>query len=92
MSRDKHRARVKNSEGGEVPEKYYVVTNNDMVRVRYVLVYAHGRRSAPAGSELLRSARKHKQLLAMVFYVFLLIAIGLYNSKWFQAFCRRMLR
>jgi len=25
--------------GGDVPEKYYVVQNNEMVRVKYVLVY-----------------------------------------------------
>lgn len=34
------RARARNSEGGDVPEKYYVVTNNQVVRVKYVLVYA----------------------------------------------------
>ena len=25
--------------GGDVPEKYYVVQNNDMVRVKYILLY-----------------------------------------------------
>ena len=34
------RARARNSEGGDVPERYYVVTNNQVVRVKYVLVYA----------------------------------------------------
>ena len=34
------RARARNSEGGDVPERYYVVTNNQAVRVKYVLVYA----------------------------------------------------
>jgi len=33
------RARVAGSLGGDVPEKYYVVQNNDMVRVKYILVY-----------------------------------------------------
>ena len=34
------RSRARNSEGGDVPERYYVVTNNQVVRVKYVLVYA----------------------------------------------------
>lgn len=33
------RARVEGSIGGDVPEKYYVVQNNDMVRLKYILVY-----------------------------------------------------
>ena len=34
------RARARNSLGGDVPERYYVVTNNELVRVKYLLVYA----------------------------------------------------
>jgi poly[ADP-ribose] polymerase 16 len=34
------RARARNSEGGDVPERYYVVTNNQLLRVKYLLVYA----------------------------------------------------
>ena len=37
---NRSRARARNSEGGDVPERYYVVTNNQVVRVKYVLVYA----------------------------------------------------
>jgi len=33
------RARARNSEGGDVPERYYVVTNNELLRVKYLLVY-----------------------------------------------------
>lgn len=33
------RARAENSEGGDVPEKYFVVTNNQLIRVKYILVY-----------------------------------------------------
>lgn len=38
-TRPSSRARIAGSEGGDVPEKYYVVQNNDMVRVKYLLVY-----------------------------------------------------
>ena len=34
------RARAENSEGGDVPERYFVVTNNQLIRVKYVMVYA----------------------------------------------------
>jgi len=35
------RARAAGSMGGDVPEKYYIVQNNEMVRVKYVLVYTN---------------------------------------------------
>ena len=34
------RAHAQGSQGGEVPEKYYVVQNNEVLRLKYVLVYA----------------------------------------------------
>lgn len=36
----KSRARVTGSMAGDVPEKYYVVRNNEVMRVRYLVVYA----------------------------------------------------
>jgi len=38
-TRESSRARIAGSMGGDVPEKYYVVQNNEMVRVKYMLVY-----------------------------------------------------
>ncbi|EDO37628.1 predicted protein, partial [Nematostella vectensis] len=37
------RARAKGSEGGDVPDRYYVVQNNQLLRVKYLLVYAEKR-------------------------------------------------
>jgi poly[ADP-ribose] polymerase 16 len=37
---DRSRARIKHSEGGEIPPKYFVVTNNQLLRVKYLLVYS----------------------------------------------------
>jgi len=37
---DKSRSIAKDSIGGEVPKKYYVVLNSDLVKVRYLLVYS----------------------------------------------------
>lgn len=42
-SLDRKRLRARNSEGGDVPEKYFVVTNNELLRVKYLLVYSQKR-------------------------------------------------
>ncbi|XP_066557352.1 protein mono-ADP-ribosyltransferase PARP16 [Amia ocellicauda] len=86
---DRHRARVRNSEGGDVPQKYFVVTNNQLLRVRYLLVYSekkHRRRHARPVSWLAR----HHFAIMMSLYLLLLIAIGAFNSPAFQAFRNRM--
>ena len=33
------RAKIAGSEGGEIPETYYVVRNSDAVRLKYLLLY-----------------------------------------------------
>lgn len=40
---DRQRSRARNSEGGDVPQKYFVVTNNQLLRVKYLLVYSQRR-------------------------------------------------
>lgn len=37
---DKSRSIATDSIGGEVPKKYYVALNSDLVKVRYLLVYS----------------------------------------------------
>jgi len=50
------RANAGPSEGGDVPEKYYVVQNNEVIRVKYLLVYGQKtsthRYTGPLGSLL----------------------------------------
>ena len=36
---ESQRRRIRGSLGGDVPEKYYIVQNNDVMRVKYLLVY-----------------------------------------------------
>uniref|UniRef100_A0A8C0RLR7 Poly [ADP-ribose] polymerase n=1 Tax=Canis lupus familiaris TaxID=9615 RepID=A0A8C0RLR7_CANLF len=48
---DRRRARIKHSEGGDVPPKYFVVTNNQLLRVRYLLVYSQ-KQPSRASSQL----------------------------------------
>uniref|UniRef100_A0A8C9RQC6 Poly [ADP-ribose] polymerase n=1 Tax=Scleropages formosus TaxID=113540 RepID=A0A8C9RQC6_SCLFO len=88
---DRQRARVKNSEGGEVPQKYFVVTNNQLLRVKYLLVYSqkrHHARHAPGTSWFVR----HHFAIMMSLYLLLLVLIGAFNSATFQSFWHRLFR
>ncbi|XP_076464990.1 protein mono-ADP-ribosyltransferase PARP16-like [Babylonia areolata] len=87
------RARAAESLAGDVPERYYVVENNDMVRVKYLLLY-----SQPTTASTQRSAhampwyRKNKFAVMMAIYMLLLLCIGLFSSKSFQFYIRRWLK
>ncbi|KAK1160839.1 protein mono-ADP-ribosyltransferase PARP16-like [Acipenser oxyrinchus oxyrinchus] len=86
---DRRRARVRNSEGGDVPQKYFVVTNNQLLRVKYLLVYSekqHRRRHTRQMSWL----SKHYFAVLMSLYLLLLIIIGACNSPAFQSFWNRL--
>ncbi|KAG8440761.1 hypothetical protein GDO86_006485 [Hymenochirus boettgeri] len=78
---DRRRARAKNSEGGDVPQKYFVVTNNQLLRVKYLMVYSQ--------EQPLRRSRRpswfsnHQFAIMMTFYLFILLLIGLSSSKGF---------
>ncbi|XP_062922111.1 protein mono-ADP-ribosyltransferase PARP16 [Mobula hypostoma] len=87
---DRRRARVKNSEGGDVPQKYFVVTNNQLLRVKYLLIYAeklHRRRPTRQPSWI----SQHSFLVIMMMYLLLLIVIGISNSPTFQYYWNRFL-
>ncbi|KAL8560609.1 hypothetical protein ACOMHN_062574 [Nucella lapillus] len=87
------RARAMESLAGDVPERYYVVENNDMVRVKYLLLY-----SQPSGAQAEHSAqtmpwyRKNKFAVMMAIYMLLLFCVGLFSSKSFQFYIRKGLK
>ncbi|RUS76477.1 hypothetical protein EGW08_015761 [Elysia chlorotica] len=66
-----------------VPEKYYVVQNNDAVRVKYLLVYKdHGSAAVTPGKSTPYSwIQQNKFPFLMLAYFVVLIAIGLANSR-----------
>ncbi|KAK8758344.1 hypothetical protein V5799_004037 [Amblyomma americanum] len=90
------RAYAEDSMGGKVPEKYYLVQNNSVVRVKYLLVYTASRPQPPTPDILpagmLDSAdaccsmgwqdflRKNKSWLMVAAYAALLCGIGLSSS------------
>lgn len=79
------RANAGRSEGGDVPEKYYVVQNNEVIRVRYLLLYAHKTTShRTMGSSRRSWFLQHKFTLMILSYILILFAVGLMNSQTFQ--------
>ncbi|XP_028304505.1 protein mono-ADP-ribosyltransferase PARP16 [Gouania willdenowi] len=88
---DKQRSKAKNSEGGEVPQKYFIVTNNQLLRVKYLLVYSqrsHLTRHSRSNSWLTR----HHFVIMMSLYLLLLVFIGALNSNSFMSFWSRLFR
>lgn len=85
---NRSRARARNSEGGDVPERYYVVTNNQAVRVKYVLVYAEKKTptSAQARNWLIF---RYPLASIMVVYILILVLVGLSRTRLFQKFYRK---
>ncbi|XP_019855808.1 PREDICTED: mono [ADP-ribose] polymerase PARP16-like [Amphimedon queenslandica] len=77
------RSRVQH--GGEpsinqkVPERYFVVTNDEMLRVKYILVFAQ-ERGRPSPTR--RWFSNHKWVLMVFLYLFLLLFLGLWNSRY----------
>lgn len=74
---------VKTDKKSKVPEKYFVITNNEIVRVRYLLFF--GNRSST--SNLLATKNmaiswmsKNKYFLTICCYTLLLASIGIANS------------
>ncbi|XP_033210737.1 uncharacterized protein LOC117168907 [Belonocnema kinseyi] len=69
-SGDNERSMVPDAVGGKVPNKYYVVENSELVRIRYLLVYSQefnsSRRSNKTG--VLAWFRKHKLLTFVLGY------------------------
>lgn len=61
-----------------VPEKYFVITNNDIVRVRYILAYGeHTRRLLGVyNSRMYRWVVTHKAATTLIMYGIFLVIIG----------------
>ncbi|XP_013928674.1 PREDICTED: mono [ADP-ribose] polymerase PARP16 [Thamnophis sirtalis] len=84
---DRKRARVKNSEGGDVPQKYFVVTNNQLIRVKYLLIYSQRQHRRLSGQSWLS---KHRFAVMMTLYLLLLVIIGTSNSPAFLYYWNRI--
>ncbi|XP_067013516.1 protein mono-ADP-ribosyltransferase PARP16 [Anabrus simplex] len=78
--------------GGEVPKKYFVVLNSDLVRVRYLLVYSkHFQGASTSDGSVLGWLGSHKLLTFIISYVVLLATIGLSNNHYVQRYYKMLL-
>ncbi|XP_072818322.1 protein mono-ADP-ribosyltransferase PARP16 isoform X3 [Vicugna pacos] len=88
---DRRRARIKHSEGGDIPPKYFVVTNNQLLRVKYLLVYAQKQPKSRASSQL-SWVSSHWFTVMISLYLLLLLIVSVINSSAFQHFWNRAKR
>ncbi|XP_014671256.1 PREDICTED: mono [ADP-ribose] polymerase PARP16-like [Priapulus caudatus] len=89
---NKQRGLAHNSEGGTVPERYFVVSNNELLRIKSLLVYVD---STPQQSLLAQRPswlKENSFILTMLAYALCLVAIGLANSKPFKRFLRNLMK
>ncbi|KAM4675355.1 protein mono-ADP-ribosyltransferase PARP16 isoform 1-T2 [Discoglossus pictus] len=86
---DRKRARARNSEGGDVPQKYFVVTNNQLLRVKYLFVYSQEQPQRRSRHPSWFST--HRFAILMTLYLVLLVVIGLSSSKAFTHLWNRLL-
>jgi len=71
----------KNSQ--HVPDKYFVITNNDIVRLRYLLIFAKPP-DQPVQihrNPIMNWIYNNKSVATMCFYAVVLLAVGLANSR-----------
>ncbi|XP_029399656.1 protein mono-ADP-ribosyltransferase PARP16 isoform X2 [Mus pahari] len=87
---DRSRARIKHSEGGDIPPKYFVVTNNQLVRVKYLLVYSQ--KQPKRASSQLSWLSSHWFMVMMSLYLLLLLIVSVTNSSVFHHFWNRVKR
>ncbi|XP_069314950.1 protein mono-ADP-ribosyltransferase PARP16 isoform X3 [Eulemur rufifrons] len=87
---DRRRARIKHSEGGDIPPKYFVVTNNQLLRVKYLLVYSQ--KQPKRASSQLSWFSSHWFTVMLSLYLLLLLIVSVINSSAFQHFWNRAKR
>ncbi|XP_055218585.1 protein mono-ADP-ribosyltransferase PARP16 isoform X5 [Gorilla gorilla gorilla] len=87
---DRRRARIKHSEGGDIPPKYLVVTNNQLLRVKYLLVYSQ--KPPKRASSQLSWFSSHWFTVMISLYLLLLLIVSVINSSAFQHFWNRAKR
>lgn len=88
-SRDNAQNTLSDSIGGRIPDKYFVVTNSDLVRIRYLLIYTQELQSTSTDNTgLLAWFKQHKLLTFVLGYVVLLASVGLTQNKQVEKYYR----
>ncbi|UJR15314.1 hypothetical protein I4U23_002266 [Adineta vaga] len=83
---------VSDTQAGAVPEKYVVVTSNELVRVKYILIYSEPndliQLNQMTRSRLRTFFSANRYNLYLIFYFILLLLIGFFNSNLFKFYWR----
>merc|ERR1712142_210873 len=87
---DSERGAVEGSEGGRVPDKYIVVRNNELLHIRYLLVYKHNVASTRIRkNKFLQLVNDNRMVFLLIAYIGMLALIGLSKSVTVQRWLRR---
>lgn len=84
--------KLEKNKRSDVPDKYFLVTNNEIVRVRYLIVYGTDMKNSERANLPNRSrdhlanpivqwTLRHKWLAAMAIYAIILAILGASNSR-----------
>jgi len=82
------RSRAKDTQAGDVPEKYFVVTSSEMVQPRYMLVFGQ-KKSKERKQNHKWIFMKYPVASILCLYAVFLFFMGLWKSNRFQMFLRR---
>jgi poly[ADP-ribose] polymerase 16 len=84
-----HRSKAEGGEipGASVPDRYYIVKNNELLQIRYILVFgrvAHRRRGRGFFG-------RHRFAIMIVVYLLILLVVGFLQSPVYRQHFRRLL-
>lgn len=89
---NQNRRVVSDTQAGAVPEKYVVVTSNELVRVKYILIYSEPNEllqlNQVTRSRLRTFLSANRYNLCLLFYFIVLLLIGFFNSNLFKFYWR----
>jgi len=84
------RGEVEGSEGGRLPDMYVVVRNNELLKIRYIMIYRHETSALRAGGGIIAAwVGQNRMLLLLLAYAAMLALIGLVNSQWVKRWLRK---
>ena len=84
---------LENAKNSDIPQSYLLITNNELVRVRYLMIYGSKKKAVvrkPSTSEevelvpsrsFLQWCRKNPLVISVTLYVFLLFLVGFSNHR-----------
>ncbi|XP_057304627.1 protein mono-ADP-ribosyltransferase PARP16-like isoform X5 [Hydractinia symbiolongicarpus] len=88
-AKNRKRCAAKNTELGEVPEKYFVVTSSDLVRVKYLLLFMDKPTKTRKKGQSSWICFRHPVACVLILYLLLLLLIGLWKSRTVQLYLKR---